>query len=403
MHLPNIAQFVKDKITNRQESFFAADIQANKNSLMNRIEGKSILVVGGAGTIGSSYIKAVLKFKPRRLIVVDTNENGLTELTRDLRSEAGQYIPADYVTYPMNFGSPVFRKFFINERPFDIVANFAAHKHVRSEKDRYSIEAMIDNNVFKAKAFLDLLLENPPNHFFCVSTDKAANPVNVMGASKKLMEETIMAYSKEVPISTARFANVAFSNGSLLDGYIQRLMKGQPISCPSDVRRFFVSPEESGEICMLACMLGHSGEIFFPKLAEEEMINFKDITLDFFESMQQEVHLCSSDTEARSYAANRKPTDPYPIYFFPTDTSGEKLYEEFYTDTDIVDTTTYEGMGVIKNAAKPPLAQVEETLAGLKTLMASDDYDKAAIVNQLKSVLPDFAHIETGKKLDDKM
>lgn len=403
MHLPNISQFIKDKITERQESFFAADIRANEQALIDRIEGKSILVVGGAGTIGSSYIKAVLKFKPRRLIVVDTNENGLTELTRDLRSAAGQYIPEDYVTYPMNFGSPVFRKFFINERPFDIVANFAAHKHVRSEKDRYSIEAMIDNNVFKAKAFLDILMENPPNHFFCVSTDKAANPVNVMGASKKLMEETIMAYSAEIPISTARFANVAFSNGSLLDGYIQRLMKGQPISCPSDVRRFFVSPEESGQICMLACMLGQSGEIFFPKLADEEMVNFKDITLDFFKTMEQEIHLCESESEARDYAANRKASDPYPVYFFPTDTSGEKLYEEFYTETDVVDTETYESLGVIKNAVKPPVAKINETLAGLRTLMATDDYDKAAIVNQLKSILPDFAHIETGKKLDDKM
>lgn len=403
MFLLNISQFIKDKITNRQESFFAADIRDNVEELTKRIEGKSILVVGGAGTIGSSYIKAVLKFKPHKLIVVDTNENGLTELTRDLRSAPDQYIPEEYVTYPMNFGSPVFRKFFINERPFDIVANFAAHKHVRSEKDRYSIEAMIDNNVFKAKAFLDLLLENPPNHFFCVSTDKAANPVNVMGASKKLMEETIMAYSQEIPISTARFANVAFSNGSLLDGYIQRLMKGQPISCPSDVRRFFVSPEESGQICMLACMLGQSGEIFFPKLAEEEMVNFKDITLDFFEDMGQAVHLCKSESEARDYAANRKNSDPYPVYFFPTDTSGEKLYEEFYTDTDVVDTETYESLGVIKNAVKPPVDKINETLKGLTALMDTKDYDKASIVTQLKSILPDFAHIETGKKLDDKM
>jgi FlaA1/EpsC-like NDP-sugar epimerase len=403
MHLPNISQFIKEHITRRPQSFFAADIQANHQALTERIEGKSILVIGGAGTIGSSFIKAVLKFKPGRLIVVDTNENGLTELTRDLRSEAGQFIPDDYVTYPMNFGEPVFRKFFINERPFDIVANFAAHKHVRSEKDRYSIEAMIDNNVFKAKAFLDLLLENPPHHFFCVSTDKAANPVNVMGASKKLMEETIMAYSRQIPISTARFANVAFSNGSLLDGYIQRLMKGQPISCPADVRRFFVSPEESGEICMLACMLGKSGEIFFPKLEEEEMMNFKDITLDFFKTMRQEVHLCSSDAEARDYAAIRKEGDPYPVFFFPSDTSGEKLYEEFYTETDVVDMESYESLGVIKNAPRPPVAQIEETLAGLKALMDSEHYDKAAIVEQLKSILPDFAHIETGKRLDDKM
>jgi FlaA1/EpsC-like NDP-sugar epimerase len=266
MNIIDIPQFINTYVTKREESFFADDIKENSEILSKKIAGKSVLVIGGAGTIGSSYIKAILKFKPGKLYVVDTNENGLTELTRDLRSGADQFVPEDFKTYPMSFGDPVFRKMFVEEGPFEIVANFAAHKHVRSEKDKYSIEAMIENNVFKAKEFLDLLLENKPEHFFCVSTDKAANPVNVMGASKKLMEEVIMAYSSSLQITTARFANVAFSNGSLLAGYIERLFKNQPISCPSDVKRFFVSPEESGQICMLACMLGNSGEIFFPKL-----------------------------------------------------------------------------------------------------------------------------------------
>ncbi len=403
MNIIDINQFIKDRIIERQESLFKKDIDANADLLTKRIKGKSALVIGGAGTIGSSFIKAILKFEPRRLFVVDTNENGLTELTRDLRSTKGQYIPKDYVTHPMNFGDPVFEKMFKNEGPFEIVANFAAHKHVRSEKDKYSIEAMIDNNVFKAKRFLDILSENPPEHFFCVSTDKAANPVNVMGASKKLMEEVIMAYSSKIQISTARFANVAFSNGSLLDGYIQRLMKRQPISCPSDVRRFFVSPQESGQICMLACILGNSGEIFFPKLEEDEMVNFKDITINFFEAMGQTIHLCSSDGEARELAANRKENDPFPVYFFDTDTSGEKLYEEFFTDTDVVDTDTFDSLGVIKNAVKPSFEQIEKTLTGLQEMMSSGNYDKASIVAQLKNIIPDFAHIETGKTLDEKM
>lgn len=403
MNIIDIPQFIKDKILQRQESLFQKDIEANSEILFNRINGKSVLVIGGAGTIGSSFIKAVLKFKPGRLFVVDTNENGLTELTRDLRSTEGQYIPPTYITYPMNFGEAVFEKLFNNEGPFDIVANFAAHKHVRSEKDKYSIEAMIDNNVFKAKRFLDMLSNHPPQHFFCVSTDKAANPVNVMGASKKLMEEVIMAYSNHIPIATARFANVAFSNGSLLDGYIQRLLKRQPISCPSDVRRFFVSPEESGQICMLACMLGNSGEIFFPKLEEDEMVNFKDITLDFFEAMGQPVHLCQSEAEARSLAATRSDSDPFPVYFFDTDTSGEKLYEEFYTDHDILDVDRHQSLGVIKNAVKLPLEQIEHTLSGLRSMMDSGNYDKASIVQQLKNIIPDFAHIETGKSLDEKM
>lgn len=403
MHIIDIPKFIKTHITKREKSLFETDIAKYKDQLSANIKGKSVLVIGGAGTIGSSYIKAVLNFEPSRLYVVDTNENGLTELTRDLRSKHGQFIPEDYKTYPMNFGDEVFRKMFVNEGPFHIVVNFAAHKHVRSEKDHYSIEAMIDNNVFKAKDFLDLLVGHKPEHFFCVSTDKAANPVNVMGASKKLMEEVIMAYSRDIKITTARFANVAFSNGSLLDGYIQRLFKKQPISCPSDVRRFFVSPEESGQICMLACILGKSGEIYFPKLEEDEMVNFKEITLDFFKEMAIPVIECLSDDDAKNRAAGMSIEDPHPIYFFTSDTSGEKLYEEFYTEIDEVDLDKYAGMGVIKNAIKPDKAQIENCISELKVLMKSDSYDKSSIVSLMKKHLPDFEHIETGKSLDQKM
>lgn len=403
MNIIDIPEFIKTFITKRQESFFSTDIEQNYTLLTEKIKGKSVLVIGGAGTIGSSYIKAVLKFEPAKLVVVDTNENGLTELTRDLRSEPGQFVPDEYITYPMNFGDPVFEKMFLEQGPFHIVANFAAHKHVRSEKDKFSIEAMIENNVFKAQTFLELLLKHKPEHFFCVSTDKAANPVNVMGASKKLMEEVIMAYSKELQISTARFANVAFSNGSLLDGYTQRLFKHQPISCPSDVRRFFVSPEESGQICMLACMLGSSGDIFFPKLAEEEMVNFKDITLNFFEAMSKEIKICHSEEEARSAAKNIKNGAPYPVYFFDTDTSGEKLYEEFYIESDVVDKKTFSSLGVIQNARKQPVEQIEKIINELEGLMETGEYDKALIVGLLQKIMPDFQHIETGKSLDQKM
>ncbi len=403
MYLIDIPSFIGKFITKRESSFFEQDIQQNSAILSHKIKGKSVLVIGGAGTIGSSYIKAILKFKPTKLFVVDTNENGLTELTRDLRSSDNQFVPDDYKTYPMSFGDPVFRKMFVEEGPFHIVANFAAHKHVRSEKDKYSIEAMIENNVFKAKEFLDLLVDHKPEHFFCVSTDKAANPVNVMGASKKLMEEVIMAYSSELQITTARFANVAFSNGSLLAGYIERLYKNQPISCPSDVKRFFVSPEESGQICMLACMLGNSGEIFFPKLDDEEMTYFKEITEDFFNQSNREIVLCNSDEEAIEKSRNLKPTDPYPVYFFESDTSGEKLYEEFFTESDIVDQKTFTSLGVIKNARKLPKSEIEETLVELKALMDSGNYDKSTIVELLQKYIPDFHHIETGKTLDQKM
>jgi len=403
MYFVNIEQFIKDKITKRQESLFLEDINKNKDILSAKIKDKSVLVIGGAGTIGSSYIKAVLNFKPKKLFVVDTNENGLTELTRDLRSNANQFVPEDYKTYPMNFSDPVFEKMFVEEGPFEIVANFAAHKHVRSEKDKYSVEAMIDNNVLKAKAFLDLLLKHKPEHFFCVSTDKAANPVNVMGASKKMMEEVIMAYSSEIQITTARFANVAFSNGSLLAGYIERLAKTQPISCPSDVKRFFVSPEESGQICMLACMLGKSGEIFFPKLENEQMVYFKDITENFFNDLGIGTNELNSELSAKQEMLNYKPGNPYPVFYFNSDTSGEKLYEEFYTDTDEIDLNSFCSLGIVKNAKKPKLTDIENTLEELKIMLGSQHYEKSDIVNLMKKYIPDFEHIETGKSLDQKM
>ncbi|WP_438966812.1 polysaccharide biosynthesis protein [Flavobacterium sp.] len=403
MNIIDIPRFIKEYITKRPTSLFAPDIEKYKQELSEIIQGKNVLVIGGAGTIGSSYIKAVLAFKPGKLVVVDTNENGLTELTRDLRSTPNQFVPEQYITYPMSFGDSVFEKMFLTHGPFHIVANFAAHKHVRSEKDQFSIEAMIENNVFKAKSFLDLLLKHKPERFFCVSTDKAANPVNVMGASKKLMEEVIMAYSSEIQITTARFANVAFSNGSLLAGYIERLFKNQPISCPNDVKRFFVSPEESGQICMLACMLGKSGEIFFPKLEEEEQVYFKAITEDFFKASNREIALCNSDEDARVKALTLNESVPYPVYFFTSDTSGEKLYEEFYTDSDEVDLQQFESLGVIKNARKLPMEAIEKCVNDLHQLMNSGNYDKQIIVENLKKYLPDFQHIETGKGLDQKM
>lgn len=403
MHILDIPKFIDTHITKRPRSLFEADIVANKDKLSVKVAHKNVLVIGGAGTIGASYIKAILAFEPAKLVVVDTNENGLTELTRDLRSTPGQYLPQEYITYPMSFGDPVFEKMFLAHGPFHIVANFAAHKHVRSEKDHFSIEAMLENNVFKAKSFLDLLMQHKPEYFFCVSTDKAANPVNVMGASKKLMEEVIMAYSSEMQITTARFANVAFSNGSLLAGYIERLFKNQPISCPADVKRFFVSPEESGQICMLACLLGESGDIFFPKLEQEQQVYFKQITLDFFQASNREITVCQSEEEARMLAAKLDPSQPYPIYFFGSDTSGEKLYEEFYTDTDVIDTQKFSGLGVIKNARKQSLEKMESCLVEMKALLQSGAYDKKAIVDTLKYFLPDFQHIETGKGLDQKM
>src|ERR1700730_3437789 len=398
----NVERFIAEKVTGRGESLLAEDIRSNKELLFKKIEGKSVLVVGGAGTIGSSYIKAMLPFRPGKLVVVDINENGLTELVRDCRSRNDLHLPKDFKSYPVNFGEPVFEKIFKKEGSFEIVANFAAHKHVRSEKDVYSIEAMIENNVIRAKRFLDQLLLAPPRHFFCVSTDKAANPVNIMGASKKLMEEVILAYSTEIKITTARFANVAFSNGSLLAGFIERLMKQQPLSCPADVKRYFVSPRESGEICLLACMLGNSGEILFPKLnAERDLLSFKSIAISFLEYIGFEAEECFSEEEAK-----QKPTSlngkRYPVFFFESDTTGEKLYEEFYTEEEELDLDRFQALGVIKNAARRNKDELNEIILELERIFKGK-IEKEDVVKTLNKLLPTFQHMETGLNLDQKM
>jgi len=400
----NINEFIKTCITKRQESFFKADLEKFHDQLTKAIHGKAILVIGGAGTIGSSYIRSVLKYRPSKLYVVDISENGLTELTRDLRSTLGGYVPEDYKTYPINFNDEVFYRMLANEGPFDIVANFSAHKHVRSEKDHYSITALLENNVIRAEKFIRVLSQNPPQHFFCVSTDKAANPVNIMGASKKIMEEMIMAYANSFPITTARFANVAFSNGSLLDGFIQRLMKKQPFSVPTDVKRYFVSPDESGQICMMACMLGQTGEIFFPKLEEHQLTSFKDITEAFVKSLGMEVIPFDSEEKAKEYAANMpQDTKYWPVHYFSSDTSGEKSFEEFFTDNEILDLAFFNSLGVIKNAPRRSLPEIHSMIDKLSLTLNSPDVTKASIVEVMTEFLPTFHHIETGKNLDQKM
>jgi len=299
----NLDKFIADCVTFRPVSMFAADIEANKEKLSQEIKGKKVCVIGGAGSIGSSFIKAVLRFEPGSVVVVDLNENGLAELVRDVRSTEGLYVPDEFRCYTLNFADPIFERIFREEKGFDIVANFSAHKHVRSEKDRYSVQALIENNDIKAKRLMDLLTVYPPKHFFCVSTDKAANPVNIMGASKRIMEDLVMAYNDKFKVTTARFANVAFSNGSLPDGWIHRLQKKQPLAAPSDVKRYFVSPEESGQICMLACILGKGGEVFFPKLGEDQMLTFSSICDRFVIANGMEKDPCSSDAEAKHKAA----------------------------------------------------------------------------------------------------
>ena len=381
---------------------FEKDININKEELSERILNTSVLVIGGAGTIGSSYIKSLLKFKPKSLVVVDINENGLTELTRDLRSSKDIEVPSEYVTYPMSYSDPVFYKMFRSHKGFDIVANFSAHKHVRSEKDRFSVEALIKNNVINAKELLDALDEYKPSHFFCVSTDKAANPVNIMGGSKKIMEDMIMTYSKKYPVTTARFANVAFSNGSLLAGFIDRISKGQPISAPNDVTRYFVSPKESGQICLLACMLGNSGEIYFPRLRKEQVMTFSDIATILLKEYGFNVHYCKSEDEALNGAKNISEGN-YPVFYSGSDTDGEKPYEEFYTDDEDVNLERHQELGVVTTTAKRTLSEIESLLTSLIKAFDRNETTKEDIIKIMKNFLVNFDHIEKGKSLDSKM
>ena len=411
----NLDKFISDSVTFRLVSMFTQDIEANKEKLTQEIKGKKVCVIGGAGSIGSSFIKAVLRFEPKSVVVVDLNENGLAELVRDVRSTNGLYVPDEFRCYTLNFADPIFERIFREEKGFDIVANFSAHKHVRSEKDRYSVQALIENNDIKAKKLMDLLTVYPPKHFFCVSTDKAANPVNIMGASKRIMEDLVMAYNKYFKVTTARFANVAFSNGSLPDGWIHRLQKRQPLAAPSDVKRYFVSPEESGQICMLACLLGRGGEVFFPKLGEDQMLTFSSICDGFVKANGFEKAPCATDEEAKRKAAllsreeiqdssfKIQETIKYPTVYFTSDTTGEKAYEEFYVPGEKIDLARFQALGVVEQTVRHQMAEVDAFFQKLEAIFAKDDFTKAEVVDAIREFIPNFQHEERGKNLDQKM
>lgn len=402
----DLDKFIRERVTRRPRSLLDADFARYDSELHSRIDGKRVLVIGGAGSIGSHYIKTLLRFEIASLCVVDISENGLTELVRDVRSGTGHRIPVDFTTYPVNFADPVFGKIFRAHGPFDIVANFAAHKHVRSEKDVFSIQAMVENNLLHARDLLELLAKRPPEHLFCVSTDKAANPVNVMGATKKLMEELILAYAGRLPVKTARFANVAFSNGSLLSGFLERLNKRQPWACPVGIKRFFVSPMESGELCLMASIMGPTGGIVFPKLdAGRDLIPFDQVAIDLLHALGMDVDECRTEEEARSKMeeVGRATKIRWPVYFFESDTSGEKPFEEFHTRDEELDFATFANLCVVKPVKKRELADIDRILDSLREVFESGDLTKARVVQALTEYLPTFEHLETGRNLDQKM
>lgn len=387
----------------REKQLFTTDIDNNSKALTDIVSISRFLVLGGAGSIGQAVVKEIFKRSPQKLHVVDISENNLVELVRDIRSSFG-YINGDFQTFALDIGAIEYDAFFKADGQFDYVLNLSALKHVRSEKDAYTLMRMIDVNIFNTDKTLKQSIDAGVKKYFCVSTDKAANPVNMMGASKRIMEMFLMRRSLEIDISTARFANVAFSDGSLLHGFNQRLEKRQPIVAPNDIKRYFVTPQESGELCLMSCIFGENRDIFFPKLSENlHLISFADIAIRYLQEKGFEPVLCDSEDEARELAKTLPQQGKWPCLFTGSDTTGEKDFEEFFTDSETLDMERYTNLGVIKNQPvfdADSLANFEATICSMKSDL---DWNKKAIVDLFFRMIPDFGHKETGKYLDGKM
>ncbi len=387
----------------RTTPLFDADIDRFDGELVAHVKGSRFLVIGGAGSIGQAVTREIFKREPAVLHVVDISENNMVELVRDIRSTIG-YGAGDFRTFAIDCGSREFEALFAAEGPYDYVLNLSALKHVRSEKDPFTLMRMVDVNVFNTVKTLRLARDGGVKKYFCVSTDKAANPVNMMGASKRIMEMFLMRESLTQPMSMARFANVAFSDGSLLHGFNQRFAKRQPISAPNDVRRYFVTPQESGELCLLSCLLGGDRDIFFPKLSEKlHLITFSEIAVRYLRQLGFEPYECATEGEARDRADELIAQKKWPCYFFKSDTTGEKDFEEFFTDKEDLDLARFESVGVIRNLPVFDAAQLDRFQNGMAALRCGAGWTKAQVVDLFFEMLPDFAHMETGKYLDQRM
>ncbi|MDY0117393.1 MAG: UDP-N-acetylglucosamine 4,6-dehydratase [Sulfurimonadaceae bacterium] len=391
----------------RTKELFTEDIVNNNEELKSIVSSSTFLVIGGAGSIGQAVSKEIFKRNPKKLHVVDISENNMVELVRDIRSSFG-YIDGDFQTFALDIGSLEYDAFIKSDGKYDYVLNLSALKHVRSEKDPFTLMRMIETNVFNTDKTLQQAIENKTKKYFCVSTDKAANPVNMMGASKRIMEMFVMRKSKQIDVSMARFANVAFSDGSLLHGFDQRIKKQQPIVAPNDIKRYFVTPKESGELCLMSCIFGENRDIFFPKLSENlHLISFADIAVKYLKDLGYEPYLCKDEDEARNFFTqqdnNPKLAKKWPCLFTSSDTTGEKDFEEFFTDAEILDMDRFENLGIIKNEAifdEEKLNHFETTIKKYKQNLS---YSKEEIVKEFFKMIPDFGHKETGKYLDGKM
>jgi FlaA1/EpsC-like NDP-sugar epimerase len=390
-------------LIDRKLPLFEEDLLSSGVQIKNLISKGRFLIIGGAGSIGQAVTREIFKRDPMVLHVVDISENNMVELVRDIRSTDG-YGSGEFKTLALDCGSVEFEAFIASEGPYDYVFNLSALKHVRSESDPYTLMRMIMVNVFNTIKTLRLTKNMGAKKYFCVSTDKAANPVNMMGASKRIMEMFLMRESLSQNISMARFANVAFSDGSLLHGFNQRFAKRQPFSAPNDVRRYFVTPQESGELCLLAGLLGNNRDIFFPKLSEKlHLITFSEIAVRYLRERGYEPYECESEDEARDRAEELIANNQWPCYFFSSDTTGEKDFEEFFTDNEDLDMNRFETVGTIKNQPDFDDAKLDDFMDGIEALRNKGTWTKDDIVKLYFGLLPEFAHKETGKYLDQRM
>lgn len=385
----------------RSNRLFASDIEKNSTLIAELIENHRFLVIGGAGSIGQAVVKEIFKRKPKALHVVDLSENNMVELVRDLRSSIG-YIDGDFRTFSIDCGSSIFKAFLDSHGPYDYVLNLSALKHVRSEKDPFTLMRLIEVNILNTLDTIDLT-KSSLKKYFCVSTDKAANPANMMGASKRIMEMFLVEKSKEVDISTARFANVAFSDGSLPHGFNLRLQQKQPLSAPSDILRYFVTSQEAGELCLMSCLLGENSDIFFPNNEQLVPTSFSDIAIRLLESRGFEPVICESEEEARHQVDEHARKNKWPCFFSASDTTGEKPCEEFFTESEIVDLNRFQDIGVVGNTHYNESMVLKEFLSSIVEIREAGHWSKADIVGLFNEVLPDFIHNDTGKYLDEKM
>jgi UDP-N-acetylglucosamine 4,6-dehydratase len=391
------------KLIGRTAPLFNEDISSRRKELEALVSNSRFLVIGGAGSIGQAVTREIFKRNPLALHIVDISENNMVELVRDIRSTLG-YIDGDFRTFALDCGSNEYRALMNANEGYDYVLNLSALKHVRSEKDPFTLMRLIEVNILNTIKTVQVAKEQCAKKYFCVSTDKAANPVNMMGASKRIMEMFLMRESESIKISTARFANVAFSDGSLLHGFNQRFAKRQPISAPNDVRRYFVTPQESGELCLMSCLLGENRDIFFPKLSEQlHLTTFSDIAERYIENLGFEPYHCSTEQEARDRSDELIASKRWPCYFFKSDTSGEKDFEEFFTDNETLDMNRFQNLGVIKNEANFSSNMLDNFLEVINDLRIQPVWEKAPIVDLFNEMIPDFDHKETGKYLDGRM